>query len=315
MIAYGPNLNVVYRRAADYVHKLLKGEPAHSLPVEQPVDFDLVINMKTAKALGLKISQSVLVRANEMSLANTPMRRPLQMALMSATMRLWEATYTNATIIEDLIMAQLWIAQKDPTQAFKEATAVKMLSLAASALERLHATKSRALGLDRENVVPDELPVLTFRDLTPAELKAFQERDEADEERELGAPIVPVASAEIDPPSAGMDSESDEIIVEGEEQEEPGKASFPALEPSWWKTSAGANALTLRGDFVSAGTILLSTEVPFIFDRQHSHALCLHELFFKTQLLRHKAAHWAIMWRVRRAYRFRFAASQNRLVW
>ena len=65
LIAYGPNLNVVYRRAADYVHKLLKGEPAHSLPVEQPVDFDLVINMKTAKAFGLKISQSVLVWANE----------------------------------------------------------------------------------------------------------------------------------------------------------------------------------------------------------------------------------------------------------
>ena len=128
-------------------------------------------------------------------------------------------------------MAQLRIAQKDPTQAFKAATAVKMLSLAASALERLHATKSRALGLDRENVVPDELPVLTFRDLTPAELKAFQERDEADEERELGAPIVPVASAEIDPPSAGMDSESDEIIVEGEEQEEPEKPPSPLLNP------------------------------------------------------------------------------------
>lgn len=65
LIAYGPNLNVVYRRAADYVHKLLKGEPAHSLPVEQPVDFDLVINMKTAKTLGLTIPQSVLIRANE----------------------------------------------------------------------------------------------------------------------------------------------------------------------------------------------------------------------------------------------------------
>jgi putative ABC transport system substrate-binding protein len=65
LIAYGPNLNVVYRRAADYVHKLLKGEPAHSLPVEQPVDFDLVINMKTAKRLGLTIPQSVLIRANE----------------------------------------------------------------------------------------------------------------------------------------------------------------------------------------------------------------------------------------------------------
>jgi putative ABC transport system substrate-binding protein len=65
LIAYGPNLTVVYRRAADYVHKLLSGEPAHSIPVEQPVDFDLVINMKTAKTLGITIPQSVLIRANE----------------------------------------------------------------------------------------------------------------------------------------------------------------------------------------------------------------------------------------------------------
>jgi ABC-type uncharacterized transport system substrate-binding protein len=65
LIAYGPNLNVVYRRAAYYVDKLLKGTPARSLPVEQPVAFDLVINMKTAKALGLTIPQSVLIRANE----------------------------------------------------------------------------------------------------------------------------------------------------------------------------------------------------------------------------------------------------------
>ena len=65
LIAYGPNLNVVYRRAADYVDKLLKGEPASSLPVEQPVEFDLVVNMKTAKTLGLTIPQSVLIRANE----------------------------------------------------------------------------------------------------------------------------------------------------------------------------------------------------------------------------------------------------------
>lgn len=85
-----------------------------------------------------------------------------------------EATYANAKIVEELIMAQLGIAQKDPTQAFKAATALKTLSLAASALERLHATKSRALGLDQENALPDELPVLIFRDLSSAELKAFQ---------------------------------------------------------------------------------------------------------------------------------------------
>jgi putative ABC transport system substrate-binding protein len=66
LIAYGPNLNVVYRRAADYVDKLLKGEPATSLPVEQPANFDLAINLKTAKALGITIPQSVLIRADDL---------------------------------------------------------------------------------------------------------------------------------------------------------------------------------------------------------------------------------------------------------
>ena len=65
LLAYGPKLDVVYRRAADYVGKLIRGAPASSIPVEQPVDFDLVINMKTAKALGLTIPQSVLILANE----------------------------------------------------------------------------------------------------------------------------------------------------------------------------------------------------------------------------------------------------------
>jgi putative ABC transport system substrate-binding protein len=65
LIAYGPNLDVVYRRAAHYVDRLLKGESARALPVEQPVNFSLVINMKTAKALGIAIPQSVLVRADE----------------------------------------------------------------------------------------------------------------------------------------------------------------------------------------------------------------------------------------------------------
>ena len=65
LLAYGPKLDVVYRRAADYVDKLIRGEPASSIPVEQPVEFDLVINMKTAKALGLTIPQSVLILANE----------------------------------------------------------------------------------------------------------------------------------------------------------------------------------------------------------------------------------------------------------
>jgi putative ABC transport system substrate-binding protein len=64
LIAYGPNLPVVYRRAAGYVDKLLKGEPASSLPIEQPANFDVVINLRAAKVLGLTIPQSVLIRAN-----------------------------------------------------------------------------------------------------------------------------------------------------------------------------------------------------------------------------------------------------------
>ncbi len=65
LIAYGPSLNVVYRRAAEYVDMLLKGEAASDLPVEQPTKFDLVINLKTAKALGITFPQTVLLRADE----------------------------------------------------------------------------------------------------------------------------------------------------------------------------------------------------------------------------------------------------------
>jgi ABC-type uncharacterized transport system substrate-binding protein len=65
LIAYGPKLSVFYRRAAHYVDKLLKGEAASALPVEQPVSFDLAINLRTAKALGLTIPESVLIRADD----------------------------------------------------------------------------------------------------------------------------------------------------------------------------------------------------------------------------------------------------------
>jgi putative ABC transport system substrate-binding protein len=66
LIAYGPSLNVVYRRAAQYVDKLLKGAIAENLPVEQPTKFDLFVNLKTAKTLGLTIPLSVQVRADKM---------------------------------------------------------------------------------------------------------------------------------------------------------------------------------------------------------------------------------------------------------
>lgn len=118
-----------------------------------------------------------------------------------------EAAYQNAVVVEELIMAQLAAAQKDPSHALKAASALKALSLAAAALERTHQLKWKALGLDKDSIQADDLPVLVFEDLTAQEIQAIQEHDQ-DEDSQWELPTPPRADLR-----EGHADEEDEVVL------------------------------------------------------------------------------------------------------
>jgi putative ABC transport system substrate-binding protein len=64
-MAYGPDLNELHRRAAEYVNRILRGAKPGDLPVQQPDKFNLVLNLKTAKVLGIEFPALLLARADE----------------------------------------------------------------------------------------------------------------------------------------------------------------------------------------------------------------------------------------------------------
>jgi len=65
LMSYGVDNNAVYRRAAEYVHRIMRGEKASDLPVQQPIQFELVVNLKAAKALGIDLPSALISRADE----------------------------------------------------------------------------------------------------------------------------------------------------------------------------------------------------------------------------------------------------------
>jgi putative tryptophan/tyrosine transport system substrate-binding protein len=65
LMSYGPSIPDLFRRAAEYVDKILRGGKPGDIPVEQPTKFELVVNLTVAKALGLKLPESFLLRADE----------------------------------------------------------------------------------------------------------------------------------------------------------------------------------------------------------------------------------------------------------
>src|ERR1017187_1142339 len=92
-----------------------------------------------------------------------------------------EKAYKNANAVEGLIMATLDAMRKDPSKTLGLTSKLKALALAAAGLERIHGLKFRTLGLDKDLPIHDEMPVLTFRDLSNEEIEALHQNDDENE--------------------------------------------------------------------------------------------------------------------------------------
>ena len=121
--------------------------------------------------------------------------------------------------------------RKDPSKTLGLTSKLKALALAAAGLERIHGLKFRALGLDKDLPIQDEMPVLIFRDLSDGEIKELHQNDNEDEAEPFVAESPKLALQELsDGSDSGEDDaivstdtdESDDIIAEGAE-EEPAK--------------------------------------------------------------------------------------------
>lgn len=132
------------------------------------------------------------------------------LAERAATIR--EVTYANAAKVERAIMDRLDAAAADPAQTFAAAAAIKMLTNAASALERLHSLKRSALGISDDDVNDDEIPVLVIRDMTDREIEDM--RNKQDEEDALSGSFIDIHH------DMSSQQDDDVVIEDGDEDDD-----------------------------------------------------------------------------------------------
>src|ERR1035437_6253051 len=147
-----------------------------------------------------------------------------------------EKAYKNACAVEEQIMGTVDAMGKASSKTLGLTSKVKALALAAAGLERIHGLKSRALGLDKDLPIGNEMPVVVMRDLNEDELESVHQNHDEDDAEPFVAESTKLAPQVLDDESnsseddeiVGTDGdESEEIIVEGE-KEEPAKGCTAA---------------------------------------------------------------------------------------